>query len=247
VTNAENFEGRTVDDKKPLPFRGHLLNAKTILMLQSAERRLKRRFLITQGSFNPGVNPSAHTHDLGGVLDIHPGPMTRRQVRALRKAGFAAWHRLPTDFKADDHVPEHIHAVSLFDTDLHSSADDQRTAYLQSPRRNGLANNLVDDGPKVRTPREPKLEKQTVRRREIVFGPRRNESVAFLQDVMGIFADGVFGKETRRATRARFGWDGAEPMDLHVFKELFPSSVFDRDPSVDPQQVVAAPVHAVPA
>ena len=113
-----------MNDSKKLPWRGHELNAKTILMLQAAERILEHRLVITQGSFNPGFEPSGGTHDKGGVLDLSvhtPGSSTRRKVKALRKVGFVAWHRTPDQFPPEDNVREHIHAVSLFDTNL--SAD----------------------------------------------------------------------------------------------------------------------------
>jgi peptidoglycan hydrolase-like protein with peptidoglycan-binding domain len=237
-----------MDDAKKVLFRGRKLNAKTILMLQSAERRMKRRFLITQGSFNAGVvDASAGTHDGGGVLDLHAGPLTVKQVRVLRKAGFAAWHRLPSDFPKNQHVPEHVHAVSLFDTALSDDAKNQRKRYLESPRRNGLKNNAKDTGPFVLVPEKPVLVRQTVRRREILFGQPRNESVAYLQDMMGIFPDGVFGKQTRKAAKARFGWNGKEPMDGQLFRKVFPSSVFKRDAALQAAPTVKPARIALPA
>ena len=229
-----------MNDRKKLPWRGRELNAKTILMLQSAERRLGHRLVITQGSFNPGVNPSAHTHDLGGVIDLSvhvQGSTTRQKLKALRKAGFAAWRRTPDQFPQDD-VPEHIHAVSIFDTNLHETAADQRDDYLADPPRNGLANNGPDDGPRVRVPESPKLVKQTVRRSEILFGAT-NDSVAFLQDVIGELPDGFFGRVTRRTMRRRFGWGGREPMSEQLFRQLFPASVFKRDLALDEDQALS--------
>ena len=99
-----------MDDTKPLPWRGQKLNAKTILMLQSAERKLGFRLALFQGSFCPGCVPdSGHTHDRGGVFDAKP-PNNTQVIRTLRKAGFAAYARHKPTF-----TTEHTHAVSLFD------------------------------------------------------------------------------------------------------------------------------------
>jgi hypothetical protein len=223
-----------MNDNKALPWRGHRLNAKTILMLQAAERILGHRLVITQGSFNGGdggVGASKGTHDKGGVLDfsVHtPGSSTRKKVRALRKVGFAAWHRTPDQFHEPRPVPEHIHAVSIFDTNLSIEAEGQRTGYLDDPPRNGLASGALDDGPKVLVPDRPRLVKQTVRRAEIVFGGT-NGSVAFMQDVVGLLPDGVFGPVTRGVMKRLHDWGGAEPMTEKLFKELFRPSVFKRD------------------
>jgi lysozyme len=226
-------------------WRGHKLNARTILMLQAAERRLGQRVTITQGSFNPDVEASAGTHDRGGVLDIsiRTGPRTQRKVRVLRKEGFAAWHRLPTDFKASAHVPEHIHAVSLFDHELSSEAAKQKTAYLGEPRLNGLKNKAPDSGPKVPIPAKPTLVKQTVRRREILFN-ETNDSVGFMQDMLGLTPDGFFGPdETQRFMNEQFGWNGKKPMGERLFRKLFPEGLFVLDATVP--AAPAAPV--VPA
>jgi hypothetical protein len=219
-----------MNDEKALPWRGRKANAKTILMLQAAERILGHRFEITQGSFNGTVAQSAGTHDQGGVLDLSvhtPGSSTRRKVKALRKVGFAAWHRTPDQFN-EPKPPEHIHAVSLFDTNLSDDAADQKTAFLAVPPRNGLASGALDDGPTVSVPDHPRLVKQTVRRSEILFDAT-NESVAFLQDVIGLLPDGFFGPVTRNVMTNLHGWGGAEPMSAALFKQLFRPSVFKRD------------------
>lgn len=223
-----------MNDSRALPWRGRRANAKTILMLQAAERILGHRLVISQGSFNGTVPQSAGTHDSGGVLDLSvhtPGSSTRKKVKALRKVGFAAWHRTPDQFRPQDDVPEHIHAVSLFDDNLSAGAADQKAGYLADPPRNGLASGALDDGPKVPVPDRPRLAKQTVRRAEILFGST-NESVAFLQDVVGLLPDGFFGPVTRTVMRRLHGWGGAEPMGEQLFGELFRPSVFKRDPVV---------------
>jgi len=228
-----------MNDQKALPWRGRKANAKTILMLQAAERILGHRLVITQGSFNSSVPQSAKTHDKGGVLDLSvhtPGSSTRKKVKALRKVGFAAWHRTPDQF-SDPKPPEHIHAVSLFDTNLSDDAADQRAGFEGNPPRNGLASGALDDGPTVARPDHPRLVKQTVRRAEILFGST-TESVAFLQDVVGLLPDGFFGPVTRSVMQNLHGWKGAEPMSEALFKALFRPSVFKRDLAVGDQVAV---------
>jgi hypothetical protein len=211
-----------MNDMKAIGWRNQKLNAKTILMLQSAERRLGQRLQLFQGSFNPGgVEASSHTHDLGGVLDIKGNDA--KVVRVLRKVGFAAFPRTVAQFGV-----AHIHAVSMFDTDLHSEAAAQVQDYLRGG--NGLSGNShgPDTGPKVTSPHEPELSKQSVRRREVLFN-QTNESIAFLQDRLGSAPDGFFGPVTQAATKHRFGWDGLAPMEEKRFLKFFPASVFMRD------------------
>lgn len=211
-----------MNDMKAIGWRNQKLNAKTILMLQSAERRLDQRLELFQGSFNPGgVEASSHTHDRGGVLDIKGNDT--KVVRVLRKMGFAAFPRTVAQFGV-----AHIHAVSLFDTDLHPEAAAQVQDYLHGG--NGLSGKShgPDTGPKVTRPHEPELSKQSVRRREILFN-QTNESIAFLQDRLGATPDGFFGPVTQAATKARFGWDGVKPMKENRFLKFFPASVFKRD------------------
>ena len=224
------------NDERQLRWRGHKLNAKTILMLQSAERELGQRLVVVQGSFNNTVPTSKGTHDHGGVLDISvrtTGTTTERKVIELRRAGFAAWRRTPDQFPPEDHVPEHIHAVSIFDRDLADVAAGQRADYLADPPRNGLVGDRPDDGPRVPIPRRPVLEKQVVRRGEIVVDAR-NESVAFLQDVTGLLPDGFFGPVTQGVMVARHRWDGTSPMSKRLFRRLFPASVFSRIDDLQP-------------
>jgi len=129
--------------------QGHPLNARTLAMLKAAQSRCTLAFIVEQGSYSPAVDPtSAGTHDGGGALDLDAERLTRTQrlaaVTALREVGFAAWLRTP----AQGDWPLHIHAIAISDTDLSAPAQRQVGAYYQG--RNGLANNLLDDGPKVR-------------------------------------------------------------------------------------------------
>ncbi len=223
-------------DDVAISWRGRRLNARTILMLQAVERRLGERLVITQGSFSSTVGTSKGTHDRGGVVDISvrgPGASTARKVRVLRQEGFAAWRRLPEQFPPEDNVPEHIHAVSLFDTNLSPEAKGQRQDYRADPPLNGLKNRGPDDGPRVPVPPRPQLVRQTVRRRDILLD-RTNDSVGFLQDVLGLTPDRFFGpRETQPFVRQQFGWNGRTPMSERLFRRLFPVDLFVLDATID--------------
>ena len=233
------FAAKTIShtDDIPIKWRGRELNAKTILMLQAVERRLGQRLVITQGSFNSDVGPSKGTHDEGGVVDISvrdAGASTARKLRALRKEGFAAWRRLPSQFKPEDRVPEHIHAVSLFDENLSRNAKKQKRDFRADPPLNGLLSQGPDDGPRVPIPSSLKLVKQTVHRRDILFG-KTNDSVGYLQDVLGLTPDRFFGaQETQRFMKEQFGWNGRKPMSERLFRKLFPAEVFILDATITP-------------
>ena len=129
--------------------QGKTINVRTRSMLAEAERLLNRKLVLDQGSYNPGGDPtSARTHDGGGVVDIsvkRMSPATRTKVtRTLRRVGFAAWVRDPSQ----DDWPWHIHAVAINDTDLSKQAQHQVGDYFLG--MNGLSGRGPDDGPKVK-------------------------------------------------------------------------------------------------
>ena len=129
-------------------YRGFPINDRTLAMLRAAQVRSGVTFVVEQGSYSPGTDPtSAGTHDGGGALDLDAEALTAAQrtaaVTALRQVGFAAWLRTP----AQGDWPLHIHAVAISDTDLSAPAQKQVGAYYEG--RNGLANNAADDGPRV--------------------------------------------------------------------------------------------------
>lgn len=129
-------------------FRGVTVNERTRAMLKTAETLLGRQFTLSQGSYNPGGDPtSAGTHDGGGVVDISVSGMSETTqtavVRKLRQLGFAAWRRTPDQGDWD----YHIHAVAVSDTDLSPQAQHQVGDYYLG--LNGLANRGPDDGPQV--------------------------------------------------------------------------------------------------
>ncbi|MFC0037678.1 peptidoglycan-binding domain-containing protein [Actinomadura rayongensis] len=129
-------------------YRGATVNTRTKSMLAEAERLLNREFVITQGSYNPGGDPSsAGTHDGGGVVDLSVSGMTTATrttvVRTLREVGFAAWLRTPSQ----GDWGYHIHAVAISDTDQSPQAQHQAGDYYLG--LNGLADRAPDDGPSV--------------------------------------------------------------------------------------------------
>ncbi|MFD0901573.1 peptidoglycan-binding domain-containing protein [Actinomadura sediminis] len=131
-----------------VPMRGVVVNTRTRSMLLEAERRLGRAFVLDQGSYNPGGDPtSAGTHDGGGAVDISVAGMDAAErtaaARELRRVGFAAWVRSP----AQGDWPWHVHAVAINDTDLSTRAQHQVGDYYLG--LNGLAGRGPDDGPKV--------------------------------------------------------------------------------------------------
>lgn len=128
--------------------QGFPFNTRTVAMLTEAKRLSQVPLVVEQGSYSPGNDPtSAGTHDGGGAVDLDAEALTRAQrtalVTALRKVGFAAWLRTPSQ----GDWPLHIHAIAVNDTDLSTPAQKQVGMYYLG--RNGLANNGPDDGPQV--------------------------------------------------------------------------------------------------
>lgn len=139
---------RSFSSGSQVTYRGVQMNTRTKAMLLASEGLLGRQLTITQGSYNPGGDPtSAGTHDGGGALDISVDGMSstlRTNVaKALRRVGFAAWVRTP----AQGAWPYHVHAIALADTDQSSAAQHQAGDYYLG--LNGLANRGPDDGPVV--------------------------------------------------------------------------------------------------
>lgn len=82
---------------------------------------------VVQGSYNAGgVSASAGTHDGGGACDL-TAQNWEKKVRALRKVGFAAWHR---PFNWDGRGGgEHIHCELIGNAKLSLSAQAQVAQY----------------------------------------------------------------------------------------------------------------------
>lgn len=122
-------------------WRGVTLNRRTVDALRWVEKR-SFPLLPAQGSYNSGVGASAGTHDGGGAIDLRVRQYTRDQriavVRALKDAGFAAWHR---EEVAGLWGP-HIHALLIGDREMAAGARAQVLAY--DAGRDGLRGNQPD-------------------------------------------------------------------------------------------------------
>lgn len=117
---------------------GRIVNRRTAVLLDRAVALFGRSFTLTQGSYNRGVAASAGTHDGGGVVDINVSPFSSSQraalVQALRKAGFAAWLRTPSEG-----FSYHIHANAIGDKQMAGLARSQVQSYFAG--RSGLVSN----------------------------------------------------------------------------------------------------------
>lgn len=125
-------------------YGGKTVNQRTKVMLQQAATAAGVTLTLTQGSYNVGVPASAGTHDGGGCVDINVNnwdSATRtRVIQALRKVGFAAWLRTPSQGFA-----YHIHANAIGDREMASVAKEQVQQYFNG--QNGLAGHGSDTNP----------------------------------------------------------------------------------------------------
>lgn len=125
-------------------YGGKRTNTRTVNMLRAADNMLSWSLTLTQGSYTSSNPGSAGTHSGGGVVDISVSGRTTTQrwqmVRALRRVGFAAWLRTPSDGFA-----YHIHACGISDPDMSRPARNQVHDYYYG--RNGLANHGPDNTP----------------------------------------------------------------------------------------------------
>lgn len=151
LTTLGRDEGFTVSrvidiGSRSASYGGRRVNTRTRNMLAAADAKVPWSLTLTQGSYNPGGDPtSAGTHDGGGVVDLGVAGLTATQrwrtVAALREVGFAAWLRTPSQ----GDWPYHIHAVAVADTDLSRPAQPQVHDYFFG--KNGLANHAADNTP----------------------------------------------------------------------------------------------------
>lgn len=120
-------------DYRIVSFRGVRVNVRTRVMIERAESYMKQmginsKLSFSQGSYNTSVSASAGTHDGGGALDIRIGGYSSATadnvVKALRMAGFAAWHR-----GVNDSFDPHIHAIAIGDTRATQVAKNQVSEY----------------------------------------------------------------------------------------------------------------------
>lgn len=127
---------------------GKTFNTRTAAMLSEAQRLSGVKLSVTQGSYNAGgVSASAGTHDGGGAGDLSVKGLTATQrtniVTAMRRVGFAAWYRTPSQGP----WAAHIHFEAISDTDLSVGAQHQVGDYCLG--LNGLAGKGKDDGPRI--------------------------------------------------------------------------------------------------
>jgi len=131
--------------EKRVTYQGMRTNVRTRDMFLEAERLCGFNLTITQGSYSGKVSASAGTHDGGGALDVRARDLSSSQrytaVKNLRRVGFAAWLRNPSQGS----WPWHIHCIAIGDDDLSRGAKNQVTSYKNG--HNGLAGNGEDDGP----------------------------------------------------------------------------------------------------
>jgi hypothetical protein len=141
---------RPLDDYERMQLGYASLNARTVFMLEQAQRIYEQnggrlanfRQLITQGSYNPGaVDASFGTHDGGGAVDIavrNPADFSVMEteimpmIHALRTAGFAAWLRAEDELYDGSVI--HIHAIAIGDAESSPIAQQQVSSefgYLQ--------------------------------------------------------------------------------------------------------------------
>jgi hypothetical protein len=128
------------EDYTRVNVNGALLNARTVAMLDNAQRIYRAgggsvnfRLAVTQGSYNPGgVSASFGTHDGGGAVDISVrSPLDNSilsgeimpMLDALRVAGFAAWLRDTGELY--ENSPIHIHAIAIGDAEQSEAAQAQ--------------------------------------------------------------------------------------------------------------------------
>ena len=128
-------------------YSGKTVNSRTKAMLTRAHSMVSWPLELSQGSYHPGNEDSAHTHDGGGVIDIRVASMNTTQrwktVHALRTVGFATWLRSPSQ----GNWPWHIHAVGIGDTDMSIAARNQVADYYVG--KNGLGSHAADNTPRA--------------------------------------------------------------------------------------------------
>jgi TP901 family phage tail tape measure protein len=141
---SESFNAPgTTSSGKIVQWDGEPIDQLVAAQLKIAGRILGQRIGVTQGSYQPETSYSGKSHMGGGTIDTPPyGGMYGGGVRALQRAGFAAWWRGP---QHGDWSP-HIHAISLFSPNPSSTAAWQRQAYLDMSS-NGLSGNSPYYGP----------------------------------------------------------------------------------------------------
>ena len=134
-TLAANPFREPPSDYHRIAWRGHTVNVRTAEMVRQAEAWAQKHGVapgwpIFQGSYNTTVDNSANTHAGGGAIDFNTEGRSPRtihiMVEALRRAGFAAWHRPPGSVAPEDH----IHVIAIGDREMSSAARVQVREYF---------------------------------------------------------------------------------------------------------------------
>lgn len=130
-------------------YEGSQFDERTRDMLVEVDALTPFAWTPSQGSYS-NASASAGTHSGGGAVDVTGLGVDQCNalVDAMRRVGFAAWHRTP---EQSDWV-RHVHGIAVQPGGkgdrgcLHPSAHDQVIDYYEG--RNGLAGNGPDDGPR---------------------------------------------------------------------------------------------------
>lgn len=136
------------DPLEYIQFRGVTLDRKTAAALEVVEYRLKRKLVVIQGHNPGGVDASAGTHDLGGVVDLGVSDWSATMAEC-KKIGFAIWYRTPEEGPWQ----AHLHACLIGHQNMTALANRQVTDYLNG--LNGLSTRLKDTTPWRPTPQPP--------------------------------------------------------------------------------------------
>jgi hypothetical protein len=134
-------------------WRGHKFDEQTRSMLVEVDKLVGPNIPIrpTQGSYSTSVGASAGTHSGGGAVDLSGAALSADQIKLvvfmLRRVGFAAWHRAPSE----GNWGSHIHAINKTAPDLSSQAKSQVAAYMAG--KSGLASGKADKHAALGAPR----------------------------------------------------------------------------------------------
>lgn len=133
---AVDLAPKQLDEPSPLtihdPYEhlfvgGHEIDWLTQSQLNVMQDVDGRTVTISQGSYTTAVAASGGTHAGGGTIDVQPDDGDYvHTVASMRRAGFAAWHRDPSQ----GDWGHHIHAVSIFSKNAAAGAKSQVQSYL---------------------------------------------------------------------------------------------------------------------
>lgn len=164
-------------------------------------KRLGWRPVIVQGSFRArqggGASASAGTHDRAGAIDIRTRGLSSAQksevIRVLRRCGWAAWVRYPSQGFDE----EHVHAVLIVDRPMSSGTAVQVREYVAGG--DGLKGTRRDYHPRpdplVTVPPTPPYAEP------FRYGAQ-GRRVKAIQRGLGVPVTGKFDRVTARAVRA---------------------------------------------